>query len=115
MKTDNMLKIKLIAVLIGSTFIGACSHAYIAQESDGQITACCPTEKLACTDGNLRDLAAKECSGSLVKMGSGVRGTGGVTVQRNIFNGDVLGVKNDKEMCAAYKCDISGPAPASTH
>jgi hypothetical protein len=106
---------KLIAALTGSLFLGACSHAYIAQESDGQITACCPTEKLACTDGNLRDLAAKECSGSLMKVGSGVRESGSVSVQRNLFNGDVMGVKNDKEMCSVYKCDLSGPAPASTH
>lgn len=99
-------------ILILAVILSGCSHAYIAREDSNEITACCPSQKIFCDQGALRGKAQKECSGMLKTEGLESRESGSVSIQRNIFNGSVMGVSADREICATFSCDL-GPTPAS--
>lgn len=94
---------KLIFACFPFVFVG-CSHAYIAQQDKGQITVCCPSQKIACSYGSLKEFAQKECPTNVEFIAGASHETGNVSVQRNLFNGQILGVSSDKEICSAYKC-----------
>lgn len=101
------MRITLVALAIT---LSGCSHAYVAQWDKEQVTACCPTEKVFCTEGKLLDLAKDRCGGDVSLLGGGSRGTGGLSVQRNMFNNSILGVSEKQETCEVFKCEARGPA-----
>jgi hypothetical protein len=91
-------------ILMAMALIGTgCSHAYIRESSNGQLTACCPAEKLFCSRGKLFDVAKEECGGPVRSIASETNTTG-AAVERNLFNGQILGVHETHESCVTFKC-----------
>lgn len=90
--------------------LAGCSHAYVSQYDKDTVTTCCPTEKLFCTNSKLENLAKEQCGGSISLIGAGTRATGGVSLQRNLFNGAILGASEDQEKCELFKCGDRNPA-----
>src|ERR1700722_15797162 len=85
-KDGSMKKLILIGTVIA---FSGCSHAYIASWNHEEVTACCPTRKIFCTDSSLQDLAKDRCGGEAEAINGATRATESYLVQRqaNLLNG----------------------------
>ena len=43
--------------------LSGCSHSYVKRWGNGEIVACCPTQKWACSEDKLQELAIQKCGG----------------------------------------------------
>lgn len=86
-----------------------CSHAYVRQFGNGQVTTCCPMKKLGCKQEKLDKLAVNQCHGPATPISGGTLDSGAQAIYGRGF-ADV-GVTRDS--CVTYKCAAPGPFPAS--
>ena len=61
---------KYLLLFCAMTLAG-CAHAYVQQFGNGQVTACCPQKKLACSQSALSDLAVQHCGGPVRTVSGG--------------------------------------------
>lgn len=92
-----MNKIVIFALLV----LTGCSHAYISRWGDGQVTACCPRHKLACSEEKLDKLADKKCRGSATPL----HGEDKTTGMYGYVAGNYGEIGDAKDMCVTYKCN----------
>jgi hypothetical protein len=95
---------KILSTIATVFVLSGCSHAYVRQQDSDHVVACCPSKKIFCTASSLEDMAKDSCGGEVELMSSGTQNTNSYSVQRNFYNGEVLGVSQDTEKCSAFKC-----------
>ncbi|MGZ3694125.1 MAG: hypothetical protein ACXWQO_07980 [Bdellovibrionota bacterium] len=95
-------------LLLGITLLAlsSCSHAYVRQWGNNQVTACCPHGNIVCNGDKLNELAQNQCGGQATAIGGGLVDSGAMVT--NGWGG--LQVRNSSDSCMTYSC---GRAPAS--
>lgn len=78
-----------------------CSHAYISKWGSGEVTTCCPTHKIMCSEKALNELADKNCRGSATPLR-------GETIDGGTYgyiSGNYAVIRDTHDMCVTYHCD----------
>lgn len=101
---------KTLLFALGMIALSGCSHAYVANWDKDEVTACCPSNKVFCTESTLSGLAKDHCGGEVSLLGGGTKEGSEVSVNRNWFSGQVYGVKAIQDKCEVFKCEAREPA-----
>lgn len=90
----------LIISLVLLVFSG-CSHAYVKGWGNGQIVACCPSHKLACTESNLNEFANDHCGGAATPIGGEAVDGGGLI---GSYGDGLVNLSSTTDICVKYQC-----------
>ncbi len=93
-------KMTFLICMALSFCLGSCSHTYVKEFGGGQVTTCCPTHKIFCSQDKLDEAAAQFCGGPATIISGGTIDSGASAYGSQ--NYAEMHVTHD--MCITYKC-----------